>query len=281
MQDLRLPALSTAHGARWSVDVIEATSRGRLFSASPDRILSTASIGKIFALVELASRLDDGRIDPGVRLSRTTVPPVGDSGLWRHLLVDQLPVSDIATLIGAASDNLATNVLIEALGLVEIQAVASRLAPGGSTLHDIVRDDRGAGHPGMLSSGCARDWAHLFAELHSGQRFTPGERDRVLGWLASGMDLSMASSAFLLDPLSHDRRDMGVRFFGKTGTDVGVRGEVGVVLGPQSVVPFAALANWDPLKDEAGRGAMLTSLRSIGEFVVRCARTVRSASSTE
>ena len=116
--------------------------RRRCDSASPERILSTASIGKVFALVELATRLETGRIDPGVMLSRLAVPPVGDSGLWRHLSLDELPVLDIATLIGAVSDNLATNVLIEALGLVEVQTVASRLAPGGSTLHDIVRDDR-------------------------------------------------------------------------------------------------------------------------------------------
>lgn len=275
MDDPRPPALTAAHGARWSVDVLEVTSHGRLFSASPERILSTASIGKVFALVELATRLETGRIDPGVMLSRLTVPPVGDSGLWRHLSVDELPVLDIATLIGAVSDNLATNVLIEALGLVEVQTVASRLAPGGSTLHDIVRDDRRTSHPPMLSSGCARDWARLFAELHSGQMLSAGERDRVMGWLANGMDLSMASSAFLLDPLAHDRRDMGLRFFGKTGTDIGVRGEVGVVLGPESVVAFAALVNWDPLEDEEGRGAVLTSLRSIGEFVLACARAPR------
>ncbi len=109
----------------------------------PERTVGTASVAKLFALVELARRLEDGSLDPSTLLDRRDVARVGDSGLWQHLRVDRLPLVDVATLVGATSDNLATNVLVDLLGLDQVQRTAALVAPGGSTLHDVVRDQRG------------------------------------------------------------------------------------------------------------------------------------------
>ena len=53
--------------------------------------------------------------------------PSGDSGIWQHLQAPSLPVADLATLVGATSDNLATNVLLRQVGL-RLGARAHRIA---------------------------------------------------------------------------------------------------------------------------------------------------------
>jgi hypothetical protein len=61
-------------------------------------------MGKLLLLVALAMRIEAGELDVHVPLSRRSVPPVADSGLWQHLLVDALPVDDLAVLVGTVSE---------------------------------------------------------------------------------------------------------------------------------------------------------------------------------
>ena len=79
---------------------------------------------------------------------------------------------------------------------------------------------------------------------------------QVRGWLSTNTDLSMVASAFGLDPLAHTAEDRGVTLWNKTGTNDGVRCDVGVVRRASSSVTYAVLANWspqgpsDPIRDE-------------------------------
>ena len=263
---MELPDLDQEDGERWSVCVVDADVGAELAGLDPDLVLSTASVAKVFALVELSSRLETGELQAGTSLDRRTVAPVHDSGLWHLMAVDELSVEDVAVLVGAVSDNLATNVLLDLLGIEAVQDRASQLAPGGSTLHDHVRDERQSHHPAMLSSGCARDWAGLFGQLHRGE-LTPEVSGRVLGWCAGNADLSMVASALDLDPLSHGQADLGLRLWNKTGTDRGVRADVGLVRGPHRSVAYAAICNWDESGAAHRRRQVLTGMRAIGERI--------------
>ncbi|MEI7054810.1 serine hydrolase [Nocardioides sp. CCNWLW239] len=208
----------------WSVLAVEIGSGEVLLETAPDLLLPTASVGKLFLLHHLAELLDD---DPSLArrmLRKDSVAPVADSGLWQHLDAPALTVADCARLVGAVSDNLATNVLLDHVGLAPVQAVAARSAPGGSMLNDVVRDVRAPEDPPMLSIGCAADWVHYFRTPHP----------TVLSWLAPSTDLSMVSSAFGLDPLAHAEPVPAgpadaLQVWSKTGTDDGVRAEVGLL----------------------------------------------------
>ena len=63
-------------------------------------------------------------------LDRRTVAPVHDSGLWHLLRGRRAAVEDVAVLIGAVSDNLATNVLLDLLGIEAVQDRAQAAGPG-------------------------------------------------------------------------------------------------------------------------------------------------------
>lgn len=246
-------------GSDWSVLCVDLTTGRRLVEHDPGRPLRTASVAKLFVLAHLAGLLDRGEISPTLVLSRRAVPAVSDSGLWQHLETDALPVVDVARLVAAVSDNLATNVLLDHLGLTRVQDTARRLAPGGSMLHDVVRDRRGPGDPGTLSTGCAEDWVGFLAGLPAGSR--------LLDWLAAGVDLSLVAAAFDLDPLAHDLVDLGVRLRNKTGTDAGVRADIGLVEHDGRRLAYAAICNWPDAGGPSDRAVVLRGMRELGEVV--------------
>jgi len=259
-------------GTRWSIEV-RAGHDSPALRHDPDRLLRTASVGKVFLLVEVADRLERGLLDPAHAVRRDRVAPVADSGLWQHLSTVELPVVDVASLVGAVSDNWATNALLDLVGLDAVRERARTLAPGGSMLHDLVRDERGPHHPPTLSEGCASDWVSLMAGLEAGTVVSQAVSAHVLAWLAVGVDLSMVASALHLDPLAHTAADQGpdgVLLWNKTGTDSSARADVGVVRGPAGPVAYAALCTW-PRGDDRPRAAVMAAMREIGTVVARLA----------
>lgn len=249
----------------WSVEVRREGEP--VYQHNADVLLETASLAKVFLLLELGARMAAGATDPREPLDRRSVARVGDSGLWQHLATDQLPVADAARLVGALSDNLATNVLIGLVGLEAVQARAALMAPGGSTLHDLVRNTRTSQTPATLSEGCASDWATIFHGLHRGAAEGEHVSAGVLDWLSAGVDLSMVASALELDPLSHaSGADGGFRLWNKTGTDAGVRADAGVVEVNGTAWTYAAICNWTG-EDHGLRSEVLGAMRAIGSAI--------------
>ncbi|MFO7193296.1 MULTISPECIES: serine hydrolase [Thermocrispum] len=265
MTDALEASLPSAGDARWGVRVVDLDGGDVLVDHGADRRLSTASVGKIFLLLEVADRLASGALRTGHLVDRRAVEPVADSGLWQHLAADVLPVGDAAALVGAVSDNLATNVLLDLVGLAAVQQWPARLGLAETALHDKVRDVRRPSDPPALSTGTAAELAEVMRSLHAGE---VRAARRVLGWLRLGTDLSMVGQAFNLDPLAHAEPDRGVRLINKTGTDTGVRADVGLVYGPRRRVAYAVVANWTPEGPaDPHRDAVLAGMRQIGAHI--------------
>ena len=261
----------------WSSCVLDA--EGRVIEEiEADRVQSTASIGKIFLLCEVAERLVDGRLDPDAPIRRDPGVAVADSGLWQHLRQSELPVADACLLVAAVSDNWATNVLLDLIGLESVGARAEALGCRHSGLHDRVRDLRTADDPPSLSTGTARELAEVARRIHVAA--SGGEDGGISGhaarlvenWLLTGVDLSMVAAPFHLDPLAHaDEPDRGgcadppgrpVRLWSKTGTDVRVRADSGVVWTEADMVSFTAIATWDA--DDDGRHDAMNRMHAFG-----------------
>lgn len=260
----------------WSISVRDANTGDVLFERTPDRVLKTASIGKILLLIHVAELIRDDDLELREALTRTGADAVADSGVWQHLAVDTLSVGDLCELVGMASDNLATNVLLSRVGLAGVAGSAGRLGLRHTTLHDRVRNERTPADPPTLSTGNATELARLMTRLHKGAVAGDDVATRVLGWLSNGMDLSQVAAAWLLDPLAHHEASEGLRVVNKTGTDLGVRAEIGVLSGPAAAVAYAVIANWE---DRTGdhRDAVLARQRDVGVFVAQTARGERPA----
>lgn len=250
-------------GVGVSASVID-LSTGLTLVAIDDRVvMPTASVGKILLLIEVSARMTT-RDNTGFGiLDKTPGDAVGDSGIWQRLQAPALPVTDLALLVGATSDNLATNVLLRQVGLDSVRARAESLGLARTALLDLVRDHRGPDDAPQLSIGSTAELSWLFAALARGKVVDAVTSKRVLGWLSHNADLSLVSSAFGLDPLSHRTADHGIHLINKTGTDSGVRSEIGILSGPRTGVAYAVTVQFS---DSAltTRLRVLESMRTFG-----------------
>ncbi|MEY3734795.1 MAG: hypothetical protein RL347_2154 [Actinomycetota bacterium] len=252
----------------WSSCVLDAHG-DVLGETDADTAQSTASIGKVFLLCEAAERIVDGRLDPRTVLSRDSELAVSDSGLWQHLMQDSLPLVDACLLIGAVSDNWATNIVLDVVGIPAVRERAVALGCVHSGLHDRVRDARSEADPPNLSTATARELAEVARRIHvaSSGDVVPGistaGAELVQSWLLAGVDLSMVAAPFHLDPLAHT--DGAPRLWSKTGTDAGVRADMGVIWSYRDAVAYAAIANWDPREDRVAEA--MQRMHEVGENI--------------
>jgi beta-lactamase class A len=218
-----------------------------------DSVHPTASIGKVFLLCEIAERMVDGRLDPQQIVLRDPLLAVSDSGLWQHFAQDELPLADACVLVASVSDNWATNVVLDLVGLTAVEERARALGCIDSGLHDRVRDVRTPHDPTTLSTGTARELADVARRIHlaaAGEPQTGISVDaaaRVERWLLTGVDLSMVAAPFRLDPLAHGGGNL--RLWSKTGSDTGVRADMGVAWSTTEAISYAAIATWKPGDD--------------------------------
>lgn len=265
------PALPAAPGLAWSACVRAGSEV--VWEVRGDLALPTASVGKLLLLLETARALEAGELAPGEPLTRTPADTVADSGLWYRLAVDTLPAADIATLVGAVSDNLATNVLLRRLGLAAVDALRARLGLVDTRLLDQVRGSRDPQvHAPTLSTGTARELSLLAHRVAASHAVSPSADARVAGWLAANTDLSMVASAFGLDPLAHGPDDTlgGVLLWNKTGTDDGIRADVGHVstAAGHPAYAYAVCARWDPAAGDL-TALVLDGMRGVGDALAR------------
>ena len=250
-------------GAQVSASVMDLETGQSLLGIDERIVLPTASIGKILLLIEVSARLTARDVSGDGILDKTSRDAVGDSGIWQHLQAPSLPIADLASLVGATSDNLATNVLLREVGLQAVRDRTESLGLMRTALLDLVRDSRGPDDAPQLSVGSTAELGWLFAALTRGEIVDNLTSSRVLGWLSLNADLSMVASAFGLDPLSHRGVDHGMLLVNKTGTDAGVRSEAGVVRGPRSAVSYAVSVQF---RDDgiAARLRVLEAMRTVG-----------------
>jgi len=240
-----------------------------LVSEEPELVLRTASIGKLFLLIEIARQSEAGELDLGEELPRTDEDLVADSGLWHLMSRDTFTIDDLCWLIGGVSDNLATNVLVRRIGIEAVTATSTSLGFVRSALLDRVRDDRGLDDPWTLSAGSAEELSELMARLHRGDIVSPEASARVLRWIAANTDLSMVAATFGLDPLAHAEPDRGVTLINKTGTISTVRADVGIVATPAGEVAYAVVASWPDDAARDPRDRVLAEMAAIGAAIRR------------
>ena len=261
-------AIAMTPAVRWSISIRD--KRGEeLASHDSDAVLSTASIGKVLLLAEVAHQYEAGSLLGTELLHRTADIAVGDAGLWQHLQVETLSVEDIATLVASTSDNLATNVLLKRVGLSQVQELGRSLGLTKTTLLDRVRDQRSPEDPPGLSTGSAGELSDLMHRISNGSAISPFVSKQLEKWLSRGGDLSMVPSSFGFDPLAHVTEDRGFLVRNKTGNDTGVRADVGFLSGSKAILSYAAIANWKDSHQDS-RDLVMTAMQNIGKSLRVC-----------
>jgi beta-lactamase class A len=262
-----LDPLRRTAGVSWGAAVTVTLEDQRVIADSldPDAVLPTASIGKLFLLATVLDEIDQGRLAADEMLDAASAAQVADSGLLQHLDGQRAAVIDLCRFVGAVSDNLATNALIQRVGLDRVAATTRRLGIARCALHDIVRDVRGPSDPPFLSTGAAGELERLMRRLRAGDTLPPGVSAGLVDLLRINTDLSMVAAAFALDPLAHVGADLGVRMFNKTGTQRGTRADIGCVVVGERFATYAVLARFDD--SFSRRSAVLDAMRDVGRDI--------------
>ena len=216
--------------------VIDLTSNERIAARLEKQPFPTASTIKLAVLYELLKQCEEQKLalDKPALLDRSQV--VGGSGVLQHLSGPLLSLGDHAALMMIVSDNTATNVVIDAVGMANVTNRMQALGMG-----DILLRRK------MMDSAAARRGDENVASPASLARVTE------LLWRGEGLEKDSREAAMrIMYRVSGSIRGAvpgRVRVASKTGTLEGVRAEAAVV--ELDGRPFALAAMTTYLRTDA------------------------------
>ena len=239
-----------------------------------DEVLPLASVGKLLLLATVARGFTTGKLDPDEPLDLLDEDYASGSGVLLKLSARRWTLSDLALLTAAVSDNTATNALLRRVGLEPVTAEAAAAGLEHTRILDRIREPRLPEHPPTFAVGTARELASFASLIAADQTWGP----LLLEWMAACTDRSMIPAAIPHDPEDSSVREVPVDdvwIANKTGTDIGMRTDVGVVRGAQQVC-YAVLTQCEP----GHEFEMVLAMREIGAVVGQLAgaATTNSAS---
>lgn len=215
--------------------VVDLTSDERVAARLEHQAFPTASTIKLAILYELLKQCEEGKLalDKPVRLERSQV--VAGSGILQHLSPPTLSLADHAALMIILSDNTATNVVIDAVGVANVTARMKALKLGDILLRRKMMDGAAArrGDENVASPASLAKTAEML-------------------WRGEGLEKQSRDAAvrILYEVPGAIRRAVParVRVASKTGTLEGVRAEAAVV--ELDARPFALAAMTTYLRND-------------------------------
>ena len=206
---------------------------GERIEVGADRETATASTIKVPILVELMRRVElgDVSLDTKVRVPE----PTPGSGVLRDLSRDvELSLWDYAVLMIAVSDNTATNVLIDLLGVDRINRTMADLGfPATRLLRRFDFPSVGA-DARNLSRTTPRDLCGIMAALAEERILTPERCRQVLGMMSMQHYRDLVPRYLPFHPYAEElgQPDNGLRIANKTGGWHGMRADMALVEWP-------------------------------------------------
>jgi beta-lactamase class A len=214
------------------VALLDLTS-GRTLLRNADLVYPTASSIKIAVLAELYRQCEVGRLKLSDPYLMDAKDLVADSRIMAGLTpgVTQLTNGDLAQLMVAVSDNAATNVLIERVGMENVNLLLDRL--------------------GLAKTRLRRKMIDLVAAREGRENVsTPREMIALLEAIFRGKLLGASASEALLQRLSTLKQDYfrlpeDVQAANKPGELEGVRNDIGIIYATKRPFALAVMTTGD------------------------------------
>ena len=175
----QLEARIAQHKGQVGVAVIDLAT-GETLSIRGDERFPTASNIKIAVLLELFTQVERGRISLSDPLTLLKVDQIGGSGILQHFDTPlQLTVKDAAMFMINQSDNTATNLIVDKLGVRAVNERMDSLGYPGTKLWAKVSRSRQT----SIDPDSSRVWglgvttpmenARIFASMYKGEAVSP------------------------------------------------------------------------------------------------------------
>lgn len=151
--------------------------RGNTVEINPDEEFETASTIKSFILAELYRQIDKGLIDEKDIIEYTEENFVVGSGILRSLDYGvKMTVKDIATLMIIVSDNIATNMIIDLVGLDNVNKTCRDLGLNKTILHNKIDFEKYS----KLGTTTPRDYGRLFEMIYKKELWSEESSNAML-----------------------------------------------------------------------------------------------------
>lgn len=251
----RLEQIATGLDGVMGYAVIDLTS-GERFERLATQPFPTASTIKLAILYELFRQAEEGRValDSPVALEPRHV--VGGAGVLQHLTAVTLSLRNHAALMVVLSDNTATNVLIDALGMDRIGARMQALGTPDVRLRRHMMDGEAAMR-GEENVATPAGIARLLMAIQEGEKVTRASRDAMIEILQKEKD----KSSPMLDGIPPD-----VPVASKPGDLDAVRVDAGIVQVPDRPYVFVAMTTWLGSDADGERAIAEASRAAYGYF---------------
>ena len=180
--DQRLQSIVSAWNGIVGYAAIDLTS-GASFTFNDSVLFPQASAIKIPILMEVYRQAAEGAIDLNRPVSVSAATRVGGSGVLQFLgTTSQFTVRDLCVLMIVLSDNTATNMVIDMVGMENI----NRMLQSNGLHHTRLRRrmmDLAASGRGDENTSCPADAAAIMAMLHKGAFVSRAVSDSILAVL--------------------------------------------------------------------------------------------------
>lgn len=141
---------------------------GNTIKINENEKYNSASCIKIFILIELFNQINKGIINQNEELTYEEKDYVTGSGILRYLSKGiKLPILDIATLMMIISDNVATNILIDFLGIENINKSIKSIGCNNTKLYSNFKSVE----DGVFSETTAYDHYLVWKKLNNCELF--------------------------------------------------------------------------------------------------------------
>jgi beta-lactamase class A len=205
---------------------------GRTWRHNERVVLPSASLIKLSILAAFWEAAEAGRLDPEARTNVPAGTSVEGTGVLKALAPGLQPTwNDLATLMITVSDNVATNLIIDRLGMETIQAWIDKAGLADTRLERRMMD-RAAMEAGRGNWTSAADMETLLSAVAAGTC--------VSGEASHRMRRALETQQ-IQDRLPR-RLGEGVRVASKTGNFADVIHDAGIVTWPGGTLVIAVLA---------------------------------------
>lgn len=225
------------------IAVFDAT--GELFARHGERRFHSASTIKVPIMIEAYRQVEQGSLDLDSWYTLRDEDRIPGSGVLSHLHTGlELTVRDLVTLMIAISDNTATNLVLDRVGLAAVNATMQSLGMRDSILgRPMLGRLPSEGEPENWST--PRDLARCVQAIVAGEAANAQSCARMKETLAQQSE-SRRISRFLVE-------GAGISWGTKPGGLPGVHNDVGYVTSPRGTLSMAILCENLPDLDFAER----------------------------
>jgi len=222
---------------------------GEEIRVNADGETGTASTIKVPVLIEVFRQAEAGKIDLETKIADTPETRTPGSGILRDLSTGiPLSVRDVAILMIVVSDNTATNMLIDLVGLERINATMREFGFPRTQLRNRIHFPTIGDDVKNLAVTTPGELAGIMEALATGRILSDESRAEILRIMGMQHYLDNVPRYLPYTPYAEEleKPDNGLRIYNKTGGWTGFRADMALVEWPGTRYVIGVVTDGDP-----------------------------------